>query len=239
MEIGMTVVAERKCEGFARLFLLMAFRTGKRFVLAEQREAGAAMIKTGIVYRTPTVDVVASGAVWAEAIGMRIAVAGTALGESYSREFRVGCIGCHLDITQTGMALGAGDLQVQSCERILGFLVVERSCRFPRRVGVARLAFRPELAAVFIEMTTVACGRESLKCAGWVFFGVAFAEAGGDVLGSMAVATLKQLMCAGEIVTGKRMVKGRVAVFPIHEFKIATMVLDMAVFTYVVFVTAM
>ena len=239
MEIGMTVVAERKCEGFARLFLLMAFRTGKRFVLAEQREAGAAMIKTGIVYRTPTVDVVASGAVRAETIGMRIAVAGTALGESYSREFRVGCIGCRLDITQTGMALGAGDLQVQSCERILGFLVVERSCRFPRRVGVAGLAFRPELAAVLIEVTTVACGRESLKCAGWVFWGVTFAEAGGDVLGIMAVATLERLMCAGEIVTGKRMVKGRIAVFPVHEFEIAAMVLDMAVLTGVVYVTAM
>jgi len=141
----------------------VALQTVDTHVFAKQRKFSPGVVEALIerLHRDlfPPAGVVAGLASLHETAAMRIVVAVSTLRKSDSRVPR-------LVVGARGVALLAGDLRMQTRQRIAGPGVVELSDadRFPTLEVVTLNAIRPQPSLVLVLVASGACGRNSQEC---------------------------------------------------------------------------
>ncbi len=124
------------------------------------------------------------------------------------------------------MAFLAQNFNVLSGERVIGFCMVKSGCWFPGDRGVAGCARGRELATVLVSMAACARGIQSKIRAGEVdLLSVEWRFVLNELHG-MTGAAIERAVFTFEPVSGHRMIEILLALVPVDEFIVSSLMLD-------------
>lgn len=137
------------------------------------------------------------------------------------------------------MAPQAGDSHVLSGQREFGLSVIKPGGWLPSSLGMTACAISSKVSAMLVAMTGDAIGRQpEIRSAGIQSLILSECKS-RDKRGLVAFPTIQTGMLFLKNETSERMVEGFLAVFPVDQVEISTLVFDMAILTVLVLRSAM
>jgi hypothetical protein len=212
----------------------MAFFALHEPVLSFKREIGSVVIKICLIYPIPSSGVVAGGAYFSELVIVRIAMTVNTLCELGLLKSQEWLVIWEPIVNDTWMAFFTRNLNVLSGQMKSRFVVIEFWSGLPATHNVTVQAVFCHLPAMFVMVTAETIGVQTQKSGLDILLPLLEQIYVGNIGGPMAGTTLLLGVFSFKRVTGFGMIKTLLAVLPIDQIKVASMMLYMTLLTLLI-----